>query len=56
MTKDGDIGFGVHLTDKKGDKIQVVPTERVECHLIVEEGEILCCATSCTCTIFIYYD
>ena len=46
MTEDNDIGFGVfkRTTDerqKKGDMIEVVKSERVDSHLIPEEGSVM---------------
>ncbi|XP_046460797.1 SEC14-like protein 2 [Daphnia pulex] len=42
MTEDGDIGFGVHYVERNGDKFDLVNNERVESHLMMEEGELLC--------------
>lgn len=43
MTEGGDIGFRITLIDainKEG--IEMVPLSRIESHLVMEEGEIIC--------------
>ena len=42
MTKDRDIMFHVFYRDENGKKVDVVPKEKVECNLMMEEGEIIC--------------
>lgn len=44
MTEGGDIGFRVyHVPDEtKEDVIEMVPESRIESHLVMEEGEIVC--------------
>ena len=42
MTEDGDLMFQVYYRDRKGDKVDLFPLERVDCHLMMEEGEINC--------------
>lgn len=42
MTEDGDIGFSAYYLERNGDRVDLFPNERVECHLRMEEGEIIC--------------
>lgn len=42
MTEDRDIMFHVFYRDENGKKVDVVPKEKVESNLIMEEGEIIC--------------
>ncbi len=42
MTEEGDLMFKVYYRDDKGEKTDLFPLERVECHLVMEEGEINC--------------
>lgn len=42
MTEDRDIMFHVFYRDQNGKKVDVVQKEKIECHLMMEEGEILC--------------
>jgi hypothetical protein len=43
MTEDGDIGFRLYyVKTQSGEKFDVVKNERVESHLMMEEGEIIC--------------
>lgn len=43
MTEGGDIGFKVyHVPENSKDVIELVPISRIESHLVMEEGEIIC--------------
>ncbi len=42
MTEDRDIMFHVFYRDQNGKKVDLVPKEKFECHLMMEEGEISC--------------
>lgn len=42
MTEEGDLMFKLYYYDGKGEKADLLPLERVECHLCMEEGEINC--------------
>jgi hypothetical protein len=43
MTEEGDIGFRLYYVKSRGGKkFDVVNMERVESHLVMEEGEIVC--------------
>ncbi|EFX85378.1 hypothetical protein DAPPUDRAFT_222627 [Daphnia pulex] len=43
MTEEGDIGFRLYyVKSRSGQKFDVVNMERVESHLVMEEGEIVC--------------
>ncbi|EFX85375.1 hypothetical protein DAPPUDRAFT_314193 [Daphnia pulex] len=43
MTEGGDIGFRIyHVAGSKQDIVEVVPVSRIESHLVMEEGEIIC--------------
>ncbi len=43
MTEEGDIGFRLYyVKNRGGKKFDVVNMERVESHLVMEEGELLC--------------
>lgn len=48
MTEEGDIGFGVYFSECNDEKIELVPVERVDSHLQMEEGEVVC-SKRCTC-------
>ncbi|XP_057372735.1 SEC14-like protein 2 [Daphnia carinata] len=41
MTEGGDVGFRIYKKDSK-DKDDLIPNERVDSHLIMEEGQIEC--------------
>jgi hypothetical protein len=41
MTEEGDVGFRLYYVDNRV-KFDVVPHERIESHLKMEEGEIVC--------------
>ena len=51
MTDEGDIGFHVYYKED-GEKVDVVPYERIDSHLSIEEGEIVC-HPGHTCTYYI---
>ena len=42
MTEERDLMFQLYYRDDNEDKVDVVPNEKVECHLMMEEGEITC--------------
>ena len=43
MTEDGDIGFRLYyVKTQSGEKFDVMKNERVDSHLMMEEGEIVC--------------
>ena len=46
MSEGGDIGFKVYRlitsNNPKEDVVEVVPLSRIESHLVMEEGEIVC--------------
>jgi len=42
VTEDRDIMFHVFYRDENGKKVDVVPKQKVESNLIMEEGEIIC--------------
>ncbi|XP_059350802.1 SEC14-like protein 2 [Daphnia carinata] len=42
MTEEGDIGFRVYYLENEKDKVDVINNVRVESHMIMEEGEIVC--------------
>lgn len=42
MTEGGDIGFRVYYKDPKEGLVDLIPMYRIESHLNMEEGEILC--------------
>lgn len=45
MTEGGDIGFRVYFKDSEGVIDDLVPLDRIESHLVTEEGEIICART-----------
>lgn len=49
MTEGGDIGFRVyHQADDTSQVIELVPVSRIESHLVMEEGEVVCdCVGKC---------
>ena len=42
MTEEKDIMFRLFYRNQNGEKVDVVPVEKVECQLMMEEGEITC--------------
>ena len=42
MTGGGDIGFRVYYKDSEGVVEDLVSLSRIESHLVIEEGEIVC--------------
>ena len=42
MTEGGDIGFRVYYKDSEGVVEDLVSLSRIESHLVIEEGEIVC--------------
>lgn len=51
FTEEGDIAWRIFVM--KGDqKVDVVPEERIECHIMSEKGEICCCQSAiCMITV-----
>lgn len=49
MTEESDLMFKIYYYDQSGGKVDLIPAERVDCHLMMEEGEIVCPRPS-TCT------
>lgn len=41
MTEGGDIGFQLYYKNSNG-VVELVPSSRIESHLVMEEGEIVC--------------
>lgn len=57
MTEGGDIEFRIyHVTiSEKEEIIEVVPVSRIESHLVMEEGEIICDYTGkCEIILFLF--
>ena len=42
MTEEGDLMFKLHYRDGNGKMVELFPLERLDCHLVMEEGEINC--------------
>ena len=42
MTEESDIGFSIYYLERNGDRTDIVMNERVDSHLMMEEGEIIC--------------
>lgn len=42
MTEGGDIGFRVYYKDPQEGVVDFIPLDRIESHLVTEEGEIIC--------------
>lgn len=42
MTEGGDIGFRVYYKDPQDGVVDFIPLDRIESHLVTEEGEIIC--------------
>ena len=42
MTEEGDIGFSVYYVERNGEKVDLMTNERIQSHLMMEEGELLC--------------
>lgn len=53
MTEGGDIGFRVYYKDPEEGVVDLVPLDRIESHLVIEEGEIICNKTG-KCNTFFY--
>lgn len=47
MTEDCDIGFSVYYVEDDGERVDLM-NERIQSHLSMEEGQIVC-ARTCTC-------
>ena len=45
ISEDGDVAFQVYYLNGK-EKIEVIPWSRVDCHLLAEEGRIICTHTA----------
>ena len=52
MTEEGDLMFKVYYLNEKGEKTDLFPLERVDCHLVMEEGEINCTGGR-TCKLYL---
>jgi hypothetical protein len=48
MTEDCDIGFSVYCIEKTGQRIDLITNERIQSHLVMEEGDVIC-TRLCTC-------
>ena len=48
LTENCDIGFLIYY-ELDGKRVELVPSERVDSHLIIEEGEVVC-SYRCVCT------
>jgi hypothetical protein len=42
MTEGGDIQFRVYIKKSKGNVVDVIPLDRVDSHLTMEEGQFTC--------------
>ena len=42
MTEEGDIGFSVYYLKNNGEKGYLVTQERIQSHLMMEEGQVIC--------------
>lgn len=42
MTEDGDIGFSAYYQERNGERFDIMTNERINSHLMMEEGEIIC--------------
>ncbi|XP_046633859.1 SEC14-like protein 2 [Daphnia pulicaria] len=42
MTEDSDIGFSVYYVERNGDRVDIITNERVQSHLMMEEGDVVC--------------
>ena len=42
MTEGGDIRFRVYIKKSKGNVVDVIPLDRVDSHLAMEEGQMAC--------------
>ncbi len=42
MTEDSDIGFSVYYVERNGERVDIITNERVQSHLMREEGEVVC--------------
>ena len=42
MTEEGDIGFSAYYVERNGEKVDLMTNERIQSHLMMEEGELLC--------------
>lgn len=53
MTEEGDIGFTAYYLERNGERVDIVTNDRVQSHITMEEGEIICvrpvlCTYICT--------
>lgn len=53
MTEGGDIAYRVYWKSSDGDIFDLVPFDRVDSHLIMEEGHLNCEQTG-KCKIYVY--
>jgi hypothetical protein len=51
MTEDCDIGFSVYYMEDDGKRVDLM-NERMQSHLVMEEGQIVCTRT-CTCKLIL---
>jgi hypothetical protein len=42
MTEGGDIRYRVYIKKSKGNVVDVIPLDRVDSHLTMEEGQFTC--------------
>lgn len=42
QTEDYDIGFGVYCKPEDGEQKELIPIQRVNCHLVPEDGMVVC--------------
>jgi hypothetical protein len=42
MSEDSDIGFSVYYLERNGDRVDIITNERVQSHLMMEEGDVVC--------------
>ena len=42
MTEEGDIGFSAYYLERNGDRVDIITNERVQSHLMMEEGDVVC--------------
>lgn len=42
MTEDYDISFGIFYSNDNKSNVEVVPLKRTNCHMIPDEGHVIC--------------
>ena len=56
MTAEYDISFGVVRREAGGAEKEVVPPARVDCHMVPEDGSVLCPEpATCRFNVLSYY-